>query len=383
MTSAGGAAGDSADPGRRYERAPCGLATIRHDGGIVAANATLREMIGEAAWNGTSRFHDLLRIGDRIFWETHVGPLLEMQGHVREIAVELSTDDGPLPVLLNARTERPGDPSSTIDVAVFPAKDRRSYESELLAARKQAEVSEAHARRLAMTLQQSLIPPSVPAIPGLELGAAYRPAGTGADVGGDFYDFFRVTRSEWCIVVGDVCGKGPAAATVAALARYTIRGAAMESNDIAEGLQTLNSTLLLDGNGDMCTALVARISRAAGRHTVKMAAAGHPVPLLVDEAGTVAPAGRHGVLLGAFEDADHRSDRLELRGGTLVMFTDGVVEARRGEEFFGDGAFPKLLAAQHGLPPPELAALIADSATTFQDGPNRDDIAVVVLRDAG
>lgn len=371
------------DPGdgARYHQAPCGLATIRHDGEIVEANASFREMVGDDTLAADPIFHDLLRIGDRIYWETHLGPLLEMQGFVREIAVEITTDDGRLPVLLNARTEHPGDPDSTIDLAIFPAQDRRSYEAELLAARKRAEESEARARLLAATLQQSLLPPSVPDVSGTELGAAYRPASDDVDVGGDFYDFFRVGPADWLIAVGDVVGKGARAAAATALVRYVIRGAAMETTNLAEVLGDVNAALLLERGNEMCTVLLARISDTGGGQHVTLTLAGHPVPRVVTADGDVSTVGSHGDLLGAFEDVSFRIEEVALGGGdTLVCFTDGVPEARQGAEFFGDRRLDELLARHRELPAGDLAATLADSAVAFQADKARDDVAVVVIR---
>ncbi len=359
------------------------MATITRNGRMIECNETLREMLGTDAALASGGFLALLRPGDRIFWDTHVGPLLDMQGHVREIAMELRTDTGSVPVLLNARSQVPGDPSSSIDIAVFPAKDRRSYEQELLASRRRAEQSEANARVLATTLQRSLFPPSLPDIPGLELGAAYRPVGTGAEVGGDFYDFFRVTADDWMIAVGDVCGKGAAAAAVTALVRYSIRGAAMETESLQEVMHGVNATLLLDRSHETCTALLARLSPAGSGHRVSVIAAGHPLPRLVTASGRVTPVGQYGVLLGAFTDVEHRTDEVTLEDGdSLVFFTDGVTEARNGEDFFGETRLDELLGDAGQLTAPELARKVVGAAFDFQSGEPRDDAAVVVVRQA-
>jgi sigma-B regulation protein RsbU (phosphoserine phosphatase) len=94
-----------------------------------------------------------------------------------------------------------------IRTAIFDATERRGYERELLRAKQRAEASEAQAKALARTLQQTLIPQAPPEIPGLDVAAVYRPAGSGDEVGGDFYDIFEVGAEDWVIVVGDVCGR--------------------------------------------------------------------------------------------------------------------------------------------------------------------------------
>ena len=228
MTGAGGA--DPADvppgaperPEELYEDAPCGLLSLRPDGDVVTVNRTFLRWTGHDPATVVGRsLRELLAIGDRIFYETHYAPLLRMQDEVRELAVTLVCPRGRLPVLLNSVLDRDADgvPRS-IRIAVFLAGDRRSYEGELLAARRRAEASEARARLMALTLQTSLLPPELPRVPGLDLGAVYRPAGRGDEVGGDFYDVFSTGPDDWAVAVGDVVGKGVTAATLTSLVRH-------------------------------------------------------------------------------------------------------------------------------------------------------------------
>lgn len=148
-------AGPGANPTDLYHRAPCGLATIDRRGAFLAINRTMLEWLGFDDDSNLPRFQSLLRAGDRIYWDTNVGPLLDMEGHVAGIAVELTTRDGTASVLLNARNTNPGHSETRIDLVVFPAADRRKYERELLAARRVAEESESKAQELAETLQRS------------------------------------------------------------------------------------------------------------------------------------------------------------------------------------------------------------------------------------
>ncbi len=372
-----GAGEDAGDP---YDRAPCGLLTITRAGDVRGANRTFLDWLGLERSEEAPRFPQLLRVGDRIFWETHLAPLLAMQGEVREIAVELTTPSGPLPALLNARL-RPGAEPALVDIAVFAARDRRSYENELLRVRREAEAAEARARRLAQTLQHSLIPPSLPDVPNFELGAAYRPVGEGAEVGGDFYDIFQVAPGDWMVAVGDVCGKGPEAAALTALARYTIRGAAMETSSVAEVLNAVNTTLLLDRSDRTYTAILCRFLQGVDGPLVTVCSAGHPLARHITPTGRVATVGRPGTLLGAFRDADQREERLDLEaGGTLVFLTDGLTDARRDGEFFGEKRLQDVLASSARLAAAELATTVADAAVAYQDGNARDDVAVVVVR---
>ena len=97
---------------------------------------------------------------------------------------------------------------------------------------------------IARTLQESLLPSELPEIPGIETAARFRPTGEGNEMGGDFYDLFSSGGRGWTVVMGDVCGKGPDAAAVTALARYTLRAAAMRERLPSRGLHVLNEALL-------------------------------------------------------------------------------------------------------------------------------------------
>jgi phosphoserine phosphatase RsbU/P len=195
-----------------YDEAPCGYLSTTPDGTVVRVNRTFLTWTGLTREElvGVRRFADLLSVGGRIYHETHLAPMLRLQGAVREMALEVVRADGELlPVLLNAVLERGADGEPVVvRVAVFDATERRLYEQELLRARRSAEEAESRALSLARTLQQTLIPPHPPDIPGLELAAAYRPAGDGAEVGGDFYDVFQRADGDWIVVLGDVSGKG-------------------------------------------------------------------------------------------------------------------------------------------------------------------------------
>lgn len=365
-----------------YEQAPCGLITMTRTGKVLGANKTFLDWMGLDDVASAPEFLAMLRTGDRIFWSTHLGPLLDMQGEIREIAVELMTAGGPQSALLNATTNDPGDPATTIDVAVFPAEDRRSYERELLAAQRVARDSEAKARELADTLQRSLIPPSLPWVPGLDLGGAYRPAGDGTQVGGDFYDAFQLSDRDWMVVVGDVCGKGPEAAVLTALTRYSVRGAAMETAELPAVLDAVNTALLLDPSGKTCTAVLGRLARPDdGSVMLTVAAAGHPLPRLIDSSGGVKTIGRYGTILGAYEPAVQYQDSLFLEpGDAVVFFTDGVTEAKSGSEFYGEERLDQFLGSLAGRTATEIAMMVANAVVEFQDGSPRDDVALLVVR---
>ncbi len=368
-----------------YENAPCGYFSTLPDGTIAKVNATFLRWTGYDRKDlvGHRRFQTLLAVGDRIFYETHYAPLLRMQQAVREIAVELVCADGRrLPVLLNSTVKTDVDGEvAYFRTSVFDARQRREYERELLRARQRAEESEARARDLAQTLQESFIPPVPERIPGVHVGAAYRPAGTGAEVGGDFYDVFATSDDQWIVLLSDVRGKGVLAARVMALARYTLRAAAMQFRGPASVLTTLNETLRRSDEDRFCTVAFAQIATRDGDPRVTLAIGGHDLPLHVDPHGAVERVGQYGDLVGVMEQPVFTEAEFVLQpGAALCFFTDGVTEGRRGDEYYGEDRLAALLAAQADEDAASIADAVVDDVVTFQNGVARDDIAVVVLK---
>ena len=373
------------DPEELYETAPCGYVSTTVDGMITKANRTFLTWTGYHADDirYRQRFQTMLPIGDRIFYETHFAPSLTMQGTVREIAVELVTASGErLPVLLNAalKTDGDGQPSA-IRIAVFDARERRIYERELVAAREAAERSAAESRALAETLQRTLLPPTAPRIPGLDVGGAYRPAGDGTVVGGDFYDVFEIGDDAWGVTLGDVCGKGAPAAVITALARYTLRAEAVRSSSPSVVLGGLHDALVRADGTSFCTVLYTRVVITADGAQLTLSAGGHHLPVLVPSDGTIGEAGRSGSLLGMLGPPRLHDSTIDLGpGDALVLYTDGVIEARRNGDFFGEDRLHRVLADQRGRSAQEIADTVAGAAIAFQDGVTSDDIAVVVLK---
>jgi sigma-B regulation protein RsbU (phosphoserine phosphatase) len=371
------------DPEKLYDRAPCGYLTTTGDGTIRKVNETFLAMTGYHR-DGVlgRRFADLLTVGGRIYHETHYAPMLHMGGTAREIALDVVRADGAaLPVLVNAVAERDLDGRvDVVRVAVFDATHRRQYERELLRAKQRAEESEARARALARTLQQTLIPPMPPAIPGLDVAAAYRPAGDGTEVGGDFYDVFRVDDGSWVVVVGDVCGKGAEAAVVTALARYALRAAAMDHRSPAEALERLNQVMLRSSADRFCTAVLIRLTRENGHWIGSIAVGGHPLPLLRHRDGTVEPVGARGRLLGILPTCEVTTTDVRIEPGeVLVAYTDGLPEARVDSRFYGDDRVRDMIAGLGGDARGLVENLVTD-ALDFQGGLAHDDIAVVAVR---
>jgi sigma-B regulation protein RsbU (phosphoserine phosphatase) len=372
------------DPALLYERAPCGYLSTTPDGMIVKANETFLAMVGYAHEElvGRRRFAELLSRGGQIYHETHYAPMLRMSGTAREIALDVVRRDGTrLPVLVNSVLET--DPAGIpvlIRTAVFDATQRRQYERELLRAKERAEASEAHAVALARTLQQTLIPPSVPRIPRLDVAAEYRPAGDGTEVGGDFYDIFQVADGDWVIALGDVAGKGVSAAVVTALMRWGVRAAVVQHESPRAALLTVNESLLHHETERFATVVLVRLVRIDGAWIAVVCAGGHDLPLLCQADGTLRQVGEPGSVLGVLPDPLLHDYPIALGAGdTLLLFTDGVPEGRRGREFYGDERVAAVAAKDHGSAAALVETLVAD-VVDFQGGITRDDIAVVAVR---
>ena len=238
---------------------------------------------------------------------------------------------------------------------------------------------------IARTLQQSLLPIELPEIPGVEAAARFRPTGEGSEVGGDFYDVFETAGRGWTVVVGDVCGKGPDAAAVTALARYTLRAAAMGQRVPSRSLRLLNEALLRQRDDRrFCTVAYAYLEVLDGGARVGIASGGHPLPLLLRRDGTVEPIGEPGTLLGVVPDPQLEDRAVSLSpGDALVFYTDGVVESRIGEDALDEARLAALLSACAGRGADAIAARVEEAALRWQGGHPRDDIAVLVLRVAG
>jgi sigma-B regulation protein RsbU (phosphoserine phosphatase) len=179
-----------------------------------------------------------------------------------------------------------------------------------------------------------------------------------------------------------VCGKGVTAASLTGLVRYTARAAAIGDTQPTEVLQVVNEAVLREpGDDQICTMAYVRVDISDGTTTVTSAAGGHPLPLVVRADGRVEALGRPGTLLGAFETVDALDAATALSpGDALVLYTDGVTEARTGAEFFGTDRLLALLADVAGASAEDMVTRITDAALDFQGGHPRDDIAVVVIR---
>jgi PAS domain S-box-containing protein len=239
--------------------------------------------------------------------------------------------------------------------------------------------------RIAHTLQQALLPESLPRIPGAELDARYCAAGELNEVGGDFYDVFEHGAEQWMLVIGDVCGKGPRAAGVTALARHTLRAASMGGRSPAGMLEMLHQALRRQPPGaDLCTVCLVTIEHAAEHLRLTVALAGHPPPLLIGADGETAPIGRPGTLLGVVDPIDISESTAELHPGqTLLLYTDGVPDAGRAGTQLGEHGLIELCRQAPSLTLGGLLERIEHTALERAAGMLRDDLALLALRATG
>lgn len=375
------------DPEELYEHAPCGYLSTLMDGTIAKVNTTLLTWLGHRREElvGRRRFTDLLTAGGRIYHETHIAPMLSMHGEIGGLAMELRTADGSrLPVLVASvvKTGSDGTPQ-LIRTTIFDARDRRTYERELLRARQTADRERDRARKLATTLQRCLLPPVLPAVPGVDVACYYHPA-SADEVGGDFYDLFPLTGDLWGFFLGDVSGKGAEAAAVTSLARYTLRAAATSDPDPVAVLKVLNMVLNHEHHGRyprFCTVIYGLLIPDPDGCAITLASGGHPPAVLIPAAGhTEFCATPGGQLVGALSHARFSSIRVRLGAGdTLLLYSDGLTEARtHGRVRYSDEELLDFLRTTSPRSATEAVTVVTDLLAQFGDGVD-DDTALLAL----
>ncbi|MCW3063180.1 MAG: hypothetical protein JWN32_352 [Solirubrobacterales bacterium] len=246
--------------------------------------------------------------------------------------------------------------------------------------RRRAERAE---REIAATLQQSLVPRQLPEVPGVSRAAYFSAAGEGHLVGGDFYDLFRVSDGRWAVILGDVCGKGPRAAALTALARHTLRAASLRERLPSRVLASLNEAVRRqdDDAGALCTAIYATLDLNGASAAVTMSSGGHPLPLILRADGSVAELGEPGSLLGVDPQpflVDHSVELLP--GDTILLYSDGLIEAYAPGRIVHVSELESILASCAGSEPPQIIAAIERSLLDSRDLEPRDDVAIVVLQ---
>ena len=231
-----------------------------------------------------------------------------------------------------------------------------------------------------------MLPRRLPVIQGLEIAVRYRPVGGRTVVGGDFYDVFRVGPGRWGVVIGDVSGKGVRAASLTALARYTVRAVAASAEIPSDVLGALNTAVLdwEDGEDRFCTAAYLDVEPGPEGAAIRLAVGGHPLPVLRTSAGDITRVGAPGMALGLLPLAEVNDASVFLSpGDALVLVTDGITEARTADGVWVEDAVDRALAlglSDAGEDAEAIADRIERIVLDVQAGRPRDDLAVVVLR---
>jgi sigma-B regulation protein RsbU (phosphoserine phosphatase) len=231
----------------------------------------------------------------------------------------------------------------------------------------------------AETMQRSLLPSEPPAVSDLDVGHVYESSAR-VDVGGDVYDFLTLEDGRLAVVLGDVSGKGIQAAADMAMAKFTFRALARSHPEPPDFLAKVNEVVIEEiALGKFITLLYVLVDPE--RREVACASAGHPPPRLVRPDGTVSSLGRSGLALGVETDQAYEAERVAFEpGASAVLYTDGVIEARRDGDLYGEARLDAFLQENATLPAQTLAdALLAD-CRSFSGGDLDDDCAVVVLR---
>jgi serine phosphatase RsbU (regulator of sigma subunit)/PAS domain-containing protein len=287
-------------------------------------------------------------------------PLLEGDQSYGTLTLARRSDDGPLEVAELGVVEELGE-QLALTVKVERMFLRRS--------------------EVADVLQASLLPRDLPAIPGIEVAATCVPATEDVDVGGDFYDVYD-SPGGWGVAIGDVCGKGEEAAAVAAMARHTIRALAHWEADPVQVLDRANDVMCAQPDTDrFVTACVVHLRRRGRTVTVSVGSAGHPGAVLVRRDGRTQQLAGGGLPLGLFGDAEAGGERARLEpGDTLVLYSDGVTDARGREGgYFGDRLISEL-AVLAGKPADRMVSAVQEMIIEFSEGSLRDDMTMLAVR---
>ncbi|WP_138759048.1 SpoIIE family protein phosphatase [Modestobacter altitudinis] len=364
---------------------------LRYAGVWAAPEVAVPRLHAQAHGSALSRGHGL----PGITWQQRTPVVIEdLWSDARFVRGESARADGirtglAFPVLhgdtllgvceLFSRRARPV-PADLLDVLATAGRQIGQFLSRLRA--------ESQVRSLAETLQRSLLPPSLPTVPGVELAARYRAGGEGLLVGGDTYDVLPLPDGRWMVLIADVCGKGAEAAATAALARHTARAAATAAlSGPADVLQAVNSALVRDaGAGPLrfVTACCLVLRPHEGGVTARLSIAGHPRPVLRSPARECTEVGDPGRPLGVAAETRYQEIDVELpAGSTVVLYTDGVTEARddAGVQFEETGLIRVLESIPSGSAE-ETVEAVQNAVDRHREGSphERDDLAVLALR---
>ena len=243
-----------------------------------------------------------------------------------------------------------------------------------------AAIYEEHAR-ITRVLEENLRPPALPVVPGVELATSFRSSAEHLEIGGDFYDVHG-EDDDWLLVLGDVCGKGVDAAVLNSRARQSIRTAARFHRSPGQILGTLNEVIYDESSDRFVTVVCARLRpRPDGSVSVTVAVAGHPAPLVVRADGTVEQPAVSGRLAGAIRHSDgYQEVTFDIApGDALVMFSDGIYEARGDGGLYGMDRLRDVLGAYAGAGAIAICEAVEQDVVEHLGGLGHDDMTALVV----
>ncbi|HEU5472432.1 MAG TPA: PP2C family protein-serine/threonine phosphatase [Actinophytocola sp.] len=240
-------------------------------------------------------------------------------------------------------------------------------------------------RAASIELQSTLRPPALPVLPGVRLSAIYRPAAGPVDVGGDFYDLHPQPDGSTLFTLGDVCGNGAEAAALSGRVRHALAALRLVENDPLTLLTLLNQALLGVSGSKFATAVLGTITRRSGGSLhLRMSSGGHPSPLILRANGTVEVIAIPGMLVGIMPQAQFGETTVELAPqDTCILYTDGITEARGGEdgeELFGSERLRTALSFCQGRQADQVATHIDQTIQHWSNNASRDDIALLAIQ---
>ena len=239
------------------------------------------------------------------------------------------------------------------------------------------------------TLMNGLLPPRLRRGDGVEFAGGYRAAASTEMVGGDFYDVHHGADpgDESLVVLGDVCGKGLAAAVLTGKIRNTVHALTSVAGDHQHLLRLLNATLMDSGSTRFATLVLASAVRTDAGVRLRLTSAGHPRPLLARSDGAVEEADTNGTLIGVLPTVTSKTHTTDLAPGEFcVLYTDGVTEARGGplgDDLFGEERLKAAVADCAGMPAEAVVEHIQMLVTHWVGQRPYDDIAIVVIAAPG
>jgi PAS domain S-box-containing protein len=333
--------------------------------------------IARAMRSGESQLPERIAAEDRTTWASdpqHMADLNAFPGSLVMVAPIKAGERllGTLSIAMASERASFGDR----DVALVQELARRASTA-LENARLYAERS-----YVAETLQQSLLPVSLPDVECFDVAAIYRPAAGGTQVGGDFYDVFDTPAGNWCVAIADVCGKGVEAAAVTALARHTLRAAAQHHSESGPMLCSVNSALLRQFDGSQfCTMALAVVETVDDTARVLLTLGGHPSPMVLRANGEVDLVGEAGALLGVVPDPDLYEVEVTMnRGDALLLYTDGAIEMRTERGRLGTERLARILSRCAGVSAMEIVGSVDNAIGLRSLGDEDDDLALLALR---